>query len=223
MDTAKVRGALQTALNGWNGGASFARVAQPLYPVKPEQLMLATPDKPNAYMLFRLGVALNDTDPDYPALTMANFLLGSGSSSRLWKRIRETDGLSYDARSSIDWSNLDRNSQWQASAIFAPQNRGRVEADFREEVARALKDGFDAHELAQGKASLLNYRQLSRSQDGGVAFALANNLYLGRTFALAAQVDAAIGKLTVDQVNAAFRKYVTPEGFVSAFAGDFKP
>ena len=223
IDAAKVRAALQTALGDWNTGAPFTRVSQPLIPVKPEQLTLTTPDKPNATMLVRLGVPLTDTDADYPALMLANHLLGAGGSSRLWKRIREKDGLSYDVRSGIDWDSLERNSRWQASAIFAPQNRARVEADFREEVARALKDGFTEQELREGQASLLNYRKLARAQDGGVAFTLANNLYLGRTYALQAQVDAAIGQLTLEQVNAALRKYVTPEAFVSVFAGDFKP
>jgi zinc protease len=223
LDPAKVRAALQSALDGWGPGAPFTRVPQPLVAVRAEQLLIATPDKPNANMLVRLAVPLNDTDPDYPALTMANYLLGSGSSARLWKRIREAEGLSYDVRSQVDWNNIDRNSIWQASAIFAPQNRAKVEAAFREELARALKDGFTDKELAEGKASLLSLRQLSRAQDSGVAFALANNLYLDRTFALAAKVDAAIGALTLEQVNAALRKYLTPDKFVSAFAGDFKP
>lgn len=223
LDAAKVRVALQAALAGWRAGAPFTRVPQPLVPVKPQQLLIATPDKPNANMVVRLAVPLNDLDPDYPALSMANYLLGAGGSSRLWKRIREGEGLSYGVGSQIDWNNIDRNSMWQAGAIFAPQNRAKVETAFREEVARALKDGFGAQELAEGKASLLNFRQLSRAQDSGLAFALANNLYLGRTFAIAAQVDAAIAQLTLEQVNAALRKYVTPENFVSAFAGDFKP
>ena len=105
----------------------------------------------------------------------------------------------------------------------APQNRAKVEAAFREELARALKDGFTDKELAEGKASLLSLRQLARAQDAGVALALANNLYLGRTFALAARVDAALGQLTLEQVNAALRRYITPERFVAVFAGDFKP
>ncbi len=223
MDPAQVRAALQKALGGWRDGAPFTRVPQPLVAVKSEQLMLATPDKPNATMLVRLGVPLTDTDADYPALLMANHLLGAGGNSRLWKRIREGEGLSYDVRSGIDWNNLERNSPWQASAIFAPQNRAKVEAGFREEIARALQDGFSAQELREGQASLINFRQLSRAQDGGVAFTLANNLYLGRSFGLQAQVDEAIGKLTLEQVNAALRQYVTPQSFVSAFAGDFKP
>ena len=221
MDAAKVQAALGKALGGWKAGAPFTRIAQPLTPIKPEQRELVTPDKPNATLLMRLALPISDADPDYPALTMANHLLGGDSSSRFWKRVRESEGLSYDVRSSVDWSNLDRNSPWTASAIFAPSNRAKVEAGVREEVARALKDGFDANELRAGQASLLNYRRLSRAQDAGVAGALANNLYLGRTFALAARVDAALAALTPEQVNAALRKYLKPEDFVAVVAGDF--
>ena len=223
MDAPSVKVALQTALAGWGAGAPFTRVPQPLVSVKPEQLLIATPDRPNANLLVRLPVPMNDTDADYPALTIANYLLGGGGTSRLWRRIREGDGLSYGVGSQVEWNNIDRNSVWQASAIFAPQNRAKVETAFREELARALKDGFTAQELAEGKASVLNYRQLGRAQDAGVASTLANNLYLGRTFAVQARVDAAIGALTLEQVNAALRTYVKPENFVAAYAGDFKP
>jgi len=149
-------------------------------------------------------------------------VLGSGGSSRLWKRIRENDGLSYGVGSNVQWNSVEPNSPWQAAAIYAPQNRAKVETAFQEEVARALKDGFTAQELAEAQTSVLGFRRLSRAQDASVAGALVNNLYLGRTFAIAAQVDAAITKLTLEQVNAALRKYLAPERFVSAFAGDFK-
>jgi zinc protease len=223
LDAVPVRAALQAAFADWNAGAPFTRVPQPLVAIKPEQLVLITPDKQNATMLTRLAVPLTDSDPDYPALMMANHLLGAGGSSRLWKRIREGEGLSYDVRSGVEWNSLERNSAWQASAIFAPQNRAKVEAAFNEELTRALKDGFTAQELAEGQASLLSFRRLSRAQDAGVVQALANNLYLERTFAVSARVDAALGALTLDQVNAALRAYVVPGRFVSAYAGDFKP
>ena len=223
MDVGLVRAALQAGLADWTSGAPFTRIPQPLVAVKPERLVLVTPDKQSATMLARVGVPLIDTDADYPALMLANHLLGEGGSSRLWKRIRETEGLSYGVGSNIEWNSIERNSPWRASAIFAPQNRAKVETAFREEVARALKDGFTAQELSEGQASVLNFRRLSRAQDAVVAQALASNLYLDRTFALSGRVDAAIGALTLDQVNAALRKYVTPGNFVSAYAGDFKP
>jgi len=222
MDAPAVKAALQAAFADWKSPSAFVRVPQPLVPVKPERLVLLTPDKQNAYMLVRLGLPLTDTDADYPALTLANHVLGAGGSSRLWKRIRETEGLSYGVGSSVQWNSIEPNSPWQTAAIYAPQNRAKVEAAFQEEMARALKDGFSAQELAEAQTSVLGFRRLSRAQDASVAAALANNLYLGRTFAIAAQVDAAIEKLTLEQMNAALRKYLAPERFVSAFAGDFK-
>lgn len=222
LDVAQVQAALQAAFGDWKAGAPFVRVPQPLVPTPPARLVLRTPDKQNANLYARLAVPLSDNDADYPALMVANYLLGGGGSSRLWKRIRETEGLSYDVRSRIAWSSHEPNSTFLASAIFAPQNLPKVEAALREEMARALKDGFTAQELAEGQRGLLSFRRLSRAQDSAMAAALAGNLYLDRTFAVSAAVDAAIEKLTLAQVNEALRKYVKPENLIFALAGDFK-
>ena len=222
FDPAALRSALQAALGDWNTGAAFARVPRPLVEVAPTTLTLAAPDKQNANVLARLALPLSDNDADYPALMMANYLLGGGGNSRLWRRIRERDGLSYSVYSNVAWSQHEANSDWNLSAIYAPQNRAKIEAAMREELARALKDGFSAQELAEGQRGLLNFRRLGRAQDETLAGALANNLYLDRTFAVSARVDAALGALTLAQVNAALRKYIAPDRLVIAFAGDFK-
>jgi zinc protease len=223
IDLPALQRALQSGFGDWNAGEPFTRVPQPLLPAKGETLRLITPDKQNADLRARLPVALSDADADYPALSMANYLLGGGGNSRLWKRIRETDGLSYSVNSQIAWNNFEPNSSWMASAIFAPQNRAKVEAALREEIARVLKDGFGAQELDEGRNGLLNFRRLSRAQDDVLASQLASNLYLGRTFEISARVDAALAALTPEQVNLALRKYLKPEAIDMVFAGDFKP
>ncbi|HSV70221.1 MAG TPA: pitrilysin family protein [Methylibium sp.] len=222
MDVAAVRAALDAAFGGWKSAESYARVAVPLAPVTPTRLMLATPDKQNANMAAFLPVPLTDADADYAALTVANHLLGGGGSSRLWTRIREKEGLSYGVYSRIAWNPDEPNSPWQAEAIFAPQNRAKVEAAFREELARALKDGFTAAELDEARRGLVASRRLQRAQDARLAAGLASNLRLERTFAVSQKVDDAIAGATLAQVNAALRKYVRPDALVLAFGGDFK-
>ena len=218
-----MRAALQSAFGDWRTGASYTRVPQPLVTPVAQRLVLATPDKQNATLLARLPMALSDRDADYPALTMANYLLGLGGNSRLWKRIREAEGLSYDVSSRVSWNSHEANSVWLASAIFAPQNAPKVEQALREEIARALREGFSARELAEGQRGLLNFRRLSRAQDGSIAATLASNLNLDRSYAYSARIDAQIGKLTLAQVNAALRTYIKPQDFVVVLAGDFKP
>ena len=185
--------------------------------------MIRTPDKQNAQMTVRQALPLTDNDADYAAFTLANRILGQDGNSRLWVRVREKEGLSYSVGSGVAWSSHEPNSIWEAEASFAPQNQARVEAAFREEVARALKDGFTQRELDEARKGLLSARQHARAQDTVLASALGNNLYLDRTFAVSQKVDDAVRAATLADVNAALRKYLKPELFVYGFGGDFKP
>ncbi|MBL8352924.1 MAG: insulinase family protein [Burkholderiaceae bacterium] len=227
LDAAAVRSALAAALGSWaapaDGAPAFVRVPQPWVAPQPLRQRLATPDKPNANLVLDQPVAINDTHDDYPALLVANHLLGGYANSRLWARIRETDGLSYDVRSGVAWNPFEPHSRWQVSAIFAPQNQARVEAALQEEVARALKDGFTQAELDAGRQGLLNQRRLARAQDPVVAGMLGSNLYLQRSFALQQRNDDRIAVLTLDQVNAALRRHIDPASWAVFWAGDFKP
>ena len=222
FDVQAVRAALEKSLGGWSTAAVPARVPQPLWAGAPARLVFATPDKQNATLLVRQPMALNDRDVDYPALVLANYLLGQGGNSRLWVRIRERGGLSYDVRSGIQWNPHEQASVWQASAIFAPSNREAVEKAFREEVDRALKDGFTDKELAEGKSGLLNFRRLSLAQDDALSAMLASQLDLGRSMDHTARLFSAVQALTKEQVLAALRRHLKPETFVTAVGGDFK-
>ncbi|HXD05598.1 MAG TPA: pitrilysin family protein, partial [Burkholderiaceae bacterium] len=222
LDAAAVRRALESAFGDWRSQASFTRVPNPPVAVPPLRELLSTPDKQNATMQTQQTFGLTDTDPDYPALLVANHMVGGGGNSRLWKRIREKEGLSYGVYSFVQWNNFEPNSTWVSEAIFAPQNRGKVESAFNEVLASTLKDGFTSAELDEAKQGLINARRLQRAQDERLAGALAYNLYLKRDFSLAQRVDSAIQALTLDQVNAAARKYLKPAQFVTVYGGDFK-
>jgi zinc protease len=222
MDEAAVQAALRKAFEGWGAPTAYKRVERPLVAVAPQRFQIEAPDKQNATLLAQLALPIRELDADHAALLVANFAFGSGGSSRLWKRIRESEGLSYDVRSGIRWAAQDANSLWQASAIFAPQNRAKVEAAFAEELARASKDGFTAAEIDAARQGLLNFRRLSRAQDPVLAGTLVNNEYLGRTFAASQALEAQIGAVTAEQATAAWRKFIKPQSLVLAVSGDFK-
>ena len=63
---------------------------------------IVTPDKANATFLAGLAFPLKETDADYPALRLGNFMLGGSTlSSRLGNRIRQKEGLSYGVTSAF--------------------------------------------------------------------------------------------------------------------------
>jgi zinc protease len=154
-------------------------------------------------------------------MMIATHILGDAGSARLWKRIREKEGLSYGVFGWIQTSSFEPNTPLMIEAIFAPENRERLATALAEELARAVRDGFTETEVAEAKSGVLKKRQLARTQDASLAAGLVQQAWLSRTFEFAAKIDAAIAALTVADVNAAFRKYVKPEAFAYVYAGDF--
>ena len=215
--------ALVTELFGsWKSPSAYARVPDPFRANVPAAMKLAVPDKANAFLIGVTRMPVDDMSPDYPALLVANFILGDSASARVPERLRQKDGLSYDAGTFFQPASLDRNSAIGTYAIFAPENLERVRTGLAEELDGAVKSGFTDAEVKAAKDGIMQERRLSRTEDGRIAGALANQLYLNRTFATSGAVDAAIEKLTTQDVNAALRKYVKPGDFAFVFAGTFK-
>jgi zinc protease len=107
-------------------------------------------------------------------------------------------------------------------AIVNPGNAPKVEASFRDEMARTLRDGFTAAELDAAKKAYLDLRRVGRSQDQSLLTLLLLRDEYDRTLDWDAQMDQKIAALTVNQVNAALRAHVDPAEFSIVKAGDFK-
>ena len=210
------------ALNRWQSGIAYTRVPEPYREVKPEQMQALTPDKANAIYIAAMPLKIQDTHPDFPALSLANFLLGTSETSRLWLRVREQEGLSYSVRTRLSVSAFEPSGSWGVSAIFSPDNRDKVERAIREEFDRVLKDGFTKEEVQDGIKALLNYRKLARAQDAGLTNAWVSYLDTNRSFAWAEKMDRQIAELSLAQVNDAVRQYLKPAAFSSVAAGDFE-
>ncbi len=223
FDEAAVTAAIREAFGGWKGGVPYVRLSAPYKDIAPVNRALETPDKENSLFIARININMQDTDPDYAALLIANFIMGGGAGfdSRLTARIRVKDGLSYGVGSQLNVGSTDRGATWSGFAIAAPQNTEKVELAFKDEVAKALKDGFTVAELVAAKSGALQQRLQSRAQDGGLAGSMAGHLYLGRTFAWNAAIEAGIEALKAEDVSAAFRKHIDPAKITFIKAGDF--
>jgi zinc protease len=223
FDEAAVVPLLKELFEGWTPQVPFERVPVEHRDIPAADIMVATPEKENAVFIARENVSMRDDDPDYPALYVADYIVGGGAGfdSRLGARIRQKEGISYGVGSELSVGPLDRAGAWSAYAIAAPANMSRVEAAFREEIARALKDGFTDAEVASAKSGILQQRVQTRAQDGALASGWVNNLYLGRTFTWSKQFEERIMALTAAQVSATMRKYIDPAKVTVVKAGDF--
>lgn len=221
FDADLIREALKKGFDGWKKAPAYTRLDAPYQPVDPVFITLNTPDKANAVYMATLPLRLQDTQPEYHALYVANYLLGGSNRSRLWERIRVKEGISYGVGSSVNASSYEPSGAWSISGILAPENRDRFKNALNEELDRALREGFTDEEVKEATQALLNLRRLNRSDDNTLSTVWMNYLQEGRSFEWSAKIDEILQNMTANDVNTALRTYLKPEAFSSAIAGDF--
>ena len=222
FDVDSTKQAVAKAFDGWTSKSPYSRLVSKREEVSVVRQTFNTPDKENGVFLSRMNLVLREDDADFPALRVANYIFGGGAgmNSRVMERIRQKDGLSYGGGSSLSAGEIDPVGSFSINATAAPQNLAKLEVAIKEELTRALKDGFTAEELAKAKSGLLQQRVQARASDGTVAGGWNSNLYLKRSWAWSQAMDDKIQALTLEQVNDAFRRYISPEKMSVFIAAD---
>jgi zinc protease len=221
FDEGAIKADLEKAFGSWRAAKPWQRIAEPYKPSLPGSESIATPDKEMAFLAVGHSLELRDDDPDFPALTMLNHLLGGASNSRLFERLRQKEGISYGVFSVINADSEDKDGVFIAGALSAPQNADKAMAAVLEEIDKLLKNGVSEAELADAKKSYAANWDSKLAQDDFVVQQLVEDLYLGRTLAFWATVNAKIKALTVADIKRVAQKYVQPQTLTKIRAGDF--
>lgn len=226
FDPDQVKQQLRALFGDWASARPYAPIHTSHVAVAAERQQLQTPDKASAVVLARSNLALSDADPDYPALMIANHVLGSSAlASRLGDRLRQKEGLTYGVSSSLRADSSpdgqDDAGSLDIQAIAAPENVPRLEIGLREELERLVRDGITAAELKDAVDGLLVRFEQSRAADTSVAGMLSRNLYLDRTMAWTRDFESRLRGLTLDEVNAAIGRHLRPDTLSVVVAGDF--
>ena len=222
FDPAEIQPLLEELFGKWKSPKPYQRIPDEFMQVEAVNRTLEAPDKANAVLLAISLMQMDQQDPDYPALYLGNLIFGGDPKSRVWRRIREKDGLSYGTNTGFSAGSRDKVASLTLGSTFAPENVLKVENAFKEELALLLKDGFNAEELAIAKDAFLQERLIGRTSDGSLASLFLSQAELGRTMQRDIDLENAIRNATVEQLNTVFRKWVKPENISYFKSGDFK-
>lgn len=224
FDAEAVRAQLETLLKAKTSKVAYERVVREHADIAPTRIIIDTPDKENATIVARFAFAGHKDDEDAIAMHVANWIFGgsTGLSNRLMMRLRQKDGLSYGAGSTVMLPPFGNEAYWGMQAILAPQNLRKAELALYEEIDRVIKDGFTQEELDEAKKGYIDYRNVNRSQDALVASHWVGLMQEGQDWTEAKRNDEKVMKLTLDDVNKAFRKMVKRDGLTVVLAGDQK-
>ena len=222
FDEAAILSKIEKQYSDWKSKTDYERITDPYIEIKAADKNIETPDKSNAMFFAGMPVKVNDEHQDYAAMVMGNYILGGGFlNSRLATRIRQEEGLSYGVGSWFNGSSEDDGGSFGAYAISAPENSTKVQAAFKEEIDKVVKDGFTQEELDAARKGWLQSQNVTRSQDNRLTGKLSSNLRLDRTMSWEKSLEEKISNLTIEEVNAAMKRHIDHNKMVYVKAGDF--
>ena len=222
LDEKALSGLVRQSFGDWKSPKTFSRLTETYREIPAINKAIETPDKANAMFFAQIKLPIGDGDPDYAALLLGNEILGGGFlNSRLATRIRQKEGISYGVGSFAYAQPMDKIGGWGAYAIYAPENAERLEAAFKEEVEKVLREGFTAKEIEEAKNGWIQNNQVQRAQDNYIAGKLEDHLYYGRTFKWEEDFENRVKSLTAEQINAAMKKHIDLTKISMVKAGDF--
>lgn len=179
-----------------------------------------TKDKEMAIVAYAFNFPMRDDHEDYPSLRLANYIFGETMNSRLMNRIREKEGISYGAGSSIDISRFDENASLSIYAMAAPDAVTRAKRAVVEEWSRFLSEGIDDDELKSAKESIwLNFSNVL-GNDGYLVRALSHDLETHRNFLWRERLFKTMSRLSKEDIQKTVQKWWSNLPFSVVVAAD---
>jgi zinc protease len=193
----------------------------PPAPVFPEpERSLTLVDRPGSVQAdVRAGrIALNQKDPRYFPLLLANTIFGGGAASRMFNIIREERGYAYDASSSL----APRADSGLFTAITQVRNEVAGEAieAVLAEMARIANEDVAAEELDTAK----NYRSglfaVSMETPSDVASNLIQTRLMGLPASYLEEYVSRIQAVTAAEIRSVSAEFIAPDKASVVVVGD---
>jgi zinc protease len=161
--------------------------------------------------------AIRQVHPDYFPLTVASYVLGGGSASRLYSRVRDEGGLAYAVYSYVS------PGRYGASFVVSSQTRvgevGKVTDILRDELVRMGKDPVSDDDLRLAKDYLVGSFPLRLDTTAKVADFIVAIEEQGLGLDYGDRYKAGVARVTAADVQQVAARYFKPDTFSRVVVG----
>jgi zinc protease len=179
-------------------------------------------EKANVDVLLGTAAPLRRDARDYYAATLANGALGESTlSSRLGMQVRDREGLTYGIGSRFRAPSL-AAGPWYIAVSVNPGNVEKAITSALGVLRDYVTNGMTADELADEKSSAIGSFKVSLSTNAGLAEALWNAEFFRLGTDYIDRFPELIQAVTLEEANAAIRKYFRPDHLTVIIAGDYE-
>jgi zinc protease len=213
----EIKAALERRLARWTAPASPAAAIPRASTSSPALHRRIDRNELTQTTLYLGRPAIRQDDPDYFALAVANYILGGGSASRLYTRLREERGLVYGIFSSLG------PLRHGASLVVSLQTRSEAADEAltltKEEMLRLGREEVSPPELDLARSYLIGSFPLRLNTSGKVAGFLIAVEDGGLGLDYPARFKEQVARVTAADVRRVAARYFDPAGYSSVVVG----
>ncbi len=192
------------------------------YPEAPERTAknISLYHRPGAVQtnLYVGHIGLETKDEDWPAVTVANRILGGGATGRLFMNLREEKGWTYGAYSNFTKSQ-DRG-YFRATANVRTEVTDSALVELVGEITRIVDEPVEEHELSNAKSYLIGNFPTTIETPNQIAGQIATAKLLGLGKKQLESYREKIADVEVEDVQMAMKKHVMPDRLALVLVGD---
>jgi zinc protease len=218
IDLAEAESVVARSWGEWTTRAPAALPASPAaLPAARRRVVIPMMNKAQADIAYGF-TTLTRSDPRYYACWLMNHAFGQYSmSGRLGDSIRERQGMAYYVYSSLDANLMEGPLSIRAGVSAA--NIDRAVASIDEEIDKLVMEGLTQKELDDSRRFLIHAMPRALETNAGIA----NYLQTAEFFSLGLDFDVRVpellGAVTLDEANAAARKFLAVDRATVVVAG----
>lgn len=199
------------------------QVPAPVYeaPVTPGNIQVGLVDRSaSVQSVVKLGYPLkmNPKNEDFLSTRVLGYILGGGFNSRLNMNLREDKGFTYGARSSIGSDRL--IASFSASTSVRTEVTDSAITEMIYEIRNIAENGITEDELKEAKANLSGSFGRSLESPSTIASFAINIARYDLPEDFYSSYLQRLNALTVEDINAAAKKYIKPENMHITIVGN---
>lgn len=218
VDTKIVYRSLEKNFKNWNGGVK--RSLKSFNVKKGDGLtkVVTIPEKPSAELFIGQYTGMRRSNADFLPFYIGNSVLGGGFSGRLMLTVRDEAGLTYGIYTRQD-GYIFADGYWFINASFNPELFATGKEATLTELRKWSEKGITAEELKDKKSSLIGGFKIGLSTTQGMASNILAVVQRGEQPDYIYEYPAMLEAVTLEEVNAAIKKYIDVEKLVIIEAG----
>ncbi len=217
LDPQAVIAQVERALGDWSADHAAAELDEPP-PVRGDALLLV--HRPGAVQsqLRLSAAALPRSDDRFPALQLANMVLGGYFSSRLVENLREDKGYTYSAHSGLEF--LPRSGSLLVDTDTATEVTAAALLELRYELGRLALVPPTDDEVDSARRYAIGSLLISLDSQAGLAGTLSGLVATGLDAGWLARQPARLEAVTTEEVAAASAAFFAPTAFTGVVVAD---